>query len=93
MGVTVTFVAMLELVREGLIEIVQTEAYAPIHVRKGEGQRGLKLAVDNDAQLDAAAHEPNIDAGLAGGAIEYVDEDDAEDDSPDSAQTDGAQHE
>ena len=49
MGVTVTFVAILELVREGLIEIVQTEAYAPIHVRKGEGSRGLRLAVDNDA--------------------------------------------
>src|SRR6185295_1713905 len=44
--------ASLELVREGLIEIVQTEAYAPIHVRKGEGSRGLKLAVDNDAAED-----------------------------------------
>ena len=56
MGVTVTFVAILELVREGLIEIVQTEAYAPIHVRKGEGSRGLRLAVDNDAieQTDVA---------------------------------------
>jgi segregation and condensation protein A len=49
MGVTVTFVAILELVREGLIEIVQNEAYSPIHVRKGEGSRGLRLAVDNDA--------------------------------------------
>ena len=58
MGVTVTFVAILELVREGLIDIVQTEAYAPLHVRKGEGSRGLKLAIDNDAQLDAAANEP-----------------------------------
>src|SRR5579859_3175323 len=28
-GVTVTFVAILELLREGLIEIVQSEAYAP----------------------------------------------------------------
>ncbi len=52
MGVTVTFVAILELVREGLIEIVQTEAYAPLHVRKGEGSRGLRLAVDNDAAED-----------------------------------------
>jgi segregation and condensation protein A len=84
MGVTVTFVAILELVREGLVEIVQTEAYAPLHVRKGEGQRGLKLAVDNDAQLDAAANEANIE----GGATEYVDEDDFED----AGQTDGEQH-
>jgi len=57
MGVTVTFVAILELVREGLIEIVQTEAYAPIHVRKGEGSRGLRLAVDNDA-IEGGALEP-----------------------------------
>jgi segregation and condensation protein A len=57
MGVTVTFVAILELVREGLIDIVQTEAYAPLHVRGAHGARGLKLAVDNDAQLDVAANE------------------------------------
>jgi segregation and condensation protein A len=33
MGVTVTFLALLELLREGLIELVQNEAFAPIHVR------------------------------------------------------------
>jgi segregation and condensation protein A len=33
MGVTVTFIALLELLKEALIEVVQTEAYAPIHVR------------------------------------------------------------
>jgi len=33
MGVTVTFAAILELMREGLIDIVQTEPYAPLHVR------------------------------------------------------------
>ena len=49
MGVTVTFVAILELVREGLIDIVQTEAYAPLHVRGAQGARGLRLAVDNDS--------------------------------------------
>ena len=30
MGVAVTFIAMLELLREGLVEIVQNEPYAPI---------------------------------------------------------------
>ena len=50
MGVTVTFVAILELVREGLIDIVQTEAYAPLHVRSAQGARGLRLAVDNDLE-------------------------------------------
>jgi segregation and condensation protein A len=33
MGVTVTFLALLELLKESLIEIVQAEPYAPIHVR------------------------------------------------------------
>src|SRR6202008_4544213 len=54
MGVTVTFVAILELVREGLIDIVQTEAYAPLHVRKADGHMGLRLAVDNDAAEESA---------------------------------------
>lgn len=33
-GIVVTFLAMLELLREGLLELVQAEPYAPIHVRK-----------------------------------------------------------
>lgn len=33
MGVVVTLLALLELAKSGLIEIVQTENYAPIHVR------------------------------------------------------------
>jgi len=33
MGVTVTFIALLELMREGLIEVVQAEIYAPLHAR------------------------------------------------------------
>jgi segregation and condensation protein A len=33
MGVAVTFLALLELLRESVIELVQAEAYAPIHVR------------------------------------------------------------
>ncbi|MBX3705440.1 MAG: segregation/condensation protein A [Pseudomonadales bacterium] len=35
MGVVVTFLAMLELLREQLIEFVQSEAFAPIYVRAG----------------------------------------------------------
>ncbi|HTV52703.1 MAG TPA: ScpA family protein [Steroidobacteraceae bacterium] len=49
MGITVTFVAILELVREGLIEIVQAQPYAPLHVRAASGARGLRLVADNDA--------------------------------------------
>jgi len=33
LGVVVTFLALLELVKESLVEIVQSEALAPIHVR------------------------------------------------------------
>ena len=33
MGVAVTFIAILELLRESVIEVVQADAYAPLHVR------------------------------------------------------------
>jgi len=55
-GVTVTFVALLELLREGLIEIVQAEAYGPLHVRLGNPSRHLKL-VSDDAANDSAAND------------------------------------
>jgi segregation and condensation protein A len=54
-GVTVTFVAILELLREGLIEIVQSEAYAPLHVRLGNPARHLSLVADDDAANDDLA--------------------------------------
>jgi segregation and condensation protein A len=38
MGVVVTFLAMLELLREQLLEFVQNEAFAPIYVRAGGGR-------------------------------------------------------
>jgi len=56
-GVTVTFVAVLELLREGLIEIVQSEAYGPLHVRLGNPARHLKLVADDDAGTAAAAND------------------------------------
>jgi len=43
MGVTVTFVALLELMREGLIEVVQTELLAPLHVRRAAPNLRLQL--------------------------------------------------
>ncbi len=33
MGVAVTFIAVLELLKESVIEVVQSELYAPLHVR------------------------------------------------------------
>jgi segregation and condensation protein A len=49
MGITVTFVAILELVREGLIDIVQAEPFAPLHVRAAGSNRTLRVVADNDA--------------------------------------------
>ena len=54
MGVTVTFLAMLELLKESLIEIVQTEPYAPIHVRVATTAGSVGLApADTDPELIA----------------------------------------
>ncbi len=52
MGVTVTFLAVLELLKESLIEVVQAEAFAPIHVRVATtaGRAGLALA-DEAAEI------------------------------------------
>jgi segregation and condensation protein A len=45
MGVAVTFIAILELLRESVIEVVQSEAYAPLHVRAASA---VRLVSDND---------------------------------------------
>ena len=47
MGVTVTFLALLELLKEALIELVQTEAYAPIHVRAAMTRRAIEAEADD----------------------------------------------
>lgn len=40
MGVVVSFLAILELLKEALIELVQSEAYAPIYVKASQESRG-----------------------------------------------------
>jgi segregation and condensation protein A len=47
MGVTVTFVAILELVREELIEIVQAQEFAALHVRAAAPRASLRLVEDS----------------------------------------------
>jgi segregation and condensation protein A len=59
MGITVTFVAILELVREGLIDIVQAEPYAPIHVRAAGSNRMLRVVADNDDDVEQAVDVVN----------------------------------
>ena len=48
MGVAVTFLALLELLKESLIEVVQTEAYAPIHLRAAVTRPAGTLNLDNE---------------------------------------------
>jgi segregation and condensation protein A len=40
MGVTVTFLAILELLKEALIDVVQAKAFGPIHVRAAQASNG-----------------------------------------------------
>jgi len=58
-GVTVTFVAILELLREGLIEIVQNEIFAPLHVRRTSVVEPMAVArlADQNAQPQASSDE------------------------------------
>ena len=58
MGVTVTFIAVLELLREGLIEIVQSEPYAPIHVRAGAPRPAFAGADTEQAGSGPQGNEP-----------------------------------
>ena len=46
MGVAVTFIAILELLRGSVIEVVQSEQYAPLHIRAASSVR----LVDDDEQ-------------------------------------------
>ncbi len=50
-GVVVSFLAILELIRSAILELVQAEPFAPIHVRL------RRAAGDADASVDAVAVE------------------------------------
>jgi len=47
MGVAVTFIALLELLKESVIEVVQSDEFAPLHVRAASS---VRLVGDNDAE-------------------------------------------
>jgi segregation and condensation protein A len=48
MGVAVTFIAILELLRESVIEVVQAEQFSPLHVRAASK---VRLVTDSDAAV------------------------------------------
>jgi segregation and condensation protein A len=77
MGVAVTFIAILELKREGLLEIVQNEAFAPIHICGVDAERAGRV-------IDSTAEEASeADARLLASAVAEAQADDADDDTPD----------
>jgi segregation and condensation protein A len=51
MGVVVTFLAILELVKESLLELTQSEAFAQVHVRAA-------ASAEQPAAVDAVGNEP-----------------------------------
>jgi segregation and condensation protein A len=65
-GVVVTFIAILELVRESLIEIVQTAIYAPIHVRVRSAQPHLHLVQAEEPAADGMSAGAGAGGGDAG---------------------------
>lgn len=84
LGVVVTFMSILELIKEGILDLVQTEAFGPIHVKaraqqvEGEGYDLAELekdpqdAFEAPAGADAASPQESSD--------DYWDEDAAEGD-------------
>ncbi len=58
MGVAVTFIAILELLRESLIEVVQTDAYAPLHVRASSS---VRLVTDDGENVEPAAVDDGVE--------------------------------
>lgn len=75
MGVTVTFISILELMKEGLLDIVQAEPYAPLHVRRAKARRS-----EADRSNDATDSENQ--AALAQPELSDENEDDSESELP-----------
>ena len=96
MGVTVTFVAILELVREGLLDIVQTEVYGALHVRAAQGRTELRLVSTSEGEPSSVTGQrPAAAAPLEAEAVEaaaidadFVDDDTDDDDMLDDIDPD-----
>jgi len=58
LGVVVTFLALLELIKQHLIELVQAEAFAQIHVKAATGVHDVDLEkIEIDVDGEEPAHE------------------------------------
>ena len=64
LGVVVTFLAIMELIRESLVDFVQAEPFAPIHVRVGQNAtQGLGDTTDLDLQYGGAGSQESGEGG------------------------------
>jgi segregation and condensation protein A len=54
MGVAVTFIAILELLKGAMIEVVQSEEFAPLHVRAASS---VHLVADDGEQIEPSTSE------------------------------------
>lgn len=78
-GVVVTFIAILELAKESLLELVQNEAFGPIHVRSRSdaGDRPLDLGDDavgaESAFEDTAFHDAELELVFESGLSDTAD--------------------
>ncbi|HEV7164299.1 MAG TPA: ScpA family protein [Gammaproteobacteria bacterium] len=59
LGVVVTFLALLELIKQALIELVQAEPFAQIHVKVATGVHEVNL---NEIEIDVDGEEPAHEA-------------------------------
>ena len=58
LGVVVTFLALLELIKQHLIELVQAESFAQIHVKAAAGVHDVDLGkIELDVDGEESAHE------------------------------------
>lgn len=96
LGVVVTFIAILELVKEGIIDLVQTEAFGPVHVKtraqgiEGEGYDLVSLDDDDSTGVyEAPPHNMAVDAT----ADDLFDDDLPDDDLPGDAASSGVDEE
>ncbi len=65
LGVVVTFLAIMELIRESLVDFVQAEPFAPIHVRVGQNAtQGLGDKSDVELQYGGVGTQEPGEEGL-----------------------------
>ena len=58
-GVTVTFLAILELIKETLIDVVQTDAFGPIHIRAAQAAPGPAELTEDRVQSSGTDDQYN----------------------------------